>query len=97
MLHVTKFQFDNEVEPIALPPPNRGVPIDLLLQSKLLSRGPVRECLIVVAEFRGGLCILGSSFSRAEGAWMERQGSESGISSRAQGALSAERKGRHFL
>ena len=28
----------------------------------------LRECLIVVAEFRGGLCILGSSFSRAEGA-----------------------------
>ena len=57
----------------------------------------LRECLIVVAEFRGGLCILGSSFSRAEGTWMERQGSESGISSRPQGALSAEFKGRHFL
>ena len=56
----------------------------------------LRECLIMVAEFRGGLCILGSSFSRADGAWMERQGSESGISSRPQGALSAELKGRHF-
>ena len=55
------------------------------------------ECLIVVAEFRGGLCILGSSFSRAEDACMERQGSESGISSRPQGALSAELKGQHFL
>ena len=51
----------------------------------------------MVAEFRGGLCILGNSFSRADGAWMERQGSESGISSRPQGALSAELKGRHFL
>ena len=56
-----------------------------------------RGRLIVVAEFRGGLCILGSSFSRAEDAWMERQGSESGISSRPQGALSAELKGQHFL
>ena len=36
----------------------------------------------MVAEFRGGLCIVGSSFSSAEGAWMERQGSEGGISSR---------------
>ena len=62
-----------------------------------------RECLIVVAEFRGDLCILGSSFSRAEGAWMERQGSEGGISSRPQGALSLQSsrggifsKGCHF-
>ena len=61
------------------------------------------ECLIVVAEFRGGLCILGSSFSRAEGAWMERQGSEGGISSRPRGALSLQSsrggifsKGCHF-
>ena len=35
-----------------------------------------REFLVVVAEFRGGLCILGSRFSRAKGAWMERQSSE---------------------
>ena len=49
-----------------------------------------RECLVVVAEFRGGLCILGSRFSRAEGAWMERQGSEGGISSHSQGALSLQ-------
>ena len=62
-----------------------------------------RECLVVVAEFRGGLCILGNRFSRAEGAWMERQGSEGGISSRPQGALSLQSsmggifsKGCHF-
>ena len=57
----------------------------------------LRECLIVVAEFRGGFASWEVVFSRAEGAWMERQGSESGISSRPQGVLSAELKGRHFL
>ena len=37
-LSMTKFQFDNEGVPIALSdPPNRGVPIDLPLQSKFLA------------------------------------------------------------
>ena len=57
----------------------------------------------MVAEFRGGICILRSRFSRAAGAWMERQGSEGGISSRSQDALSLQSsrggivsKGCHF-
>ena len=59
-----------------------------------------RECLVVVAEFRGGLCILGSRFSRAEGAWMERQGSDfrgRHLFAFTGRLVAAELKGRHFL
>ena len=38
-----------------------------------------RERLVVVAELRGGICILGRRLTRAEGTWMERQGSAGGI------------------
>ena len=39
----------------------------------------LRERLVMVAELGGGICILGRRFSRAEGAWMEQQGSVDGI------------------
>ena len=38
-----------------------------------------RGRLVVIAELRGGICILGRRFSRAESAWMQRQGLVCGI------------------